>query len=320
MAWNSGTFTRGLSDTGWRDDDLAGRGIESERHDNNDNDLATGINNCINKAGQNAPTADLPMGGYKHSGVGDATGSTNYAKVSQLYSNSFESGASGGTANALTLTMTPAIAAYTTKQKFTFFGAQRNTSSVTLDVDGKGAKTLKKYIGDVKYNLTNGDLTLNSPHTAVYDGTDLVVLNPQFPNTINHSVESASVNNSAAETTVATQTIYAGTIGYNVSLKLTMLIACMNFSGSNKTLTVRTKANGTTLDSQVFTYPTSGNLYTETIDLYFFGQNGTCNGNVSTSLGVNPRINNFDLSVTLQNSAGVAFLTSYLSIFDLRAI
>lgn len=85
MAWSSGTYTKGNAATGgWAGDAAGGIGIEAGRHDTQDNDFQNGINNCLTKDGQNTPTANLPMGGLKHTGVGNATADNQYAAWGQL--------------------------------------------------------------------------------------------------------------------------------------------------------------------------------------------------------------------------------------------
>lgn len=73
MAWGGGVFTRTYGSTAWQIDASNSVGIVPDRHDTNDQDLADGINACINKAGGNTPTADLPMGGYKHTNLSAGT-------------------------------------------------------------------------------------------------------------------------------------------------------------------------------------------------------------------------------------------------------
>ena len=91
MAWSGGTFTRVDGTTGWQDDEAAGTGIEAGLMDTAFNDLATdGINQTINKAGQNTPTANLPMGGYKHTGVANASANDEYTTQGQLKDNTFD--------------------------------------------------------------------------------------------------------------------------------------------------------------------------------------------------------------------------------------
>lgn len=57
MPWSNGTFTRSngvnTGATTWATDESGGVGIVSSRHDTHDQDLATGINQCLNKDGSN---------------------------------------------------------------------------------------------------------------------------------------------------------------------------------------------------------------------------------------------------------------------------
>lgn len=89
MAWSGGTFTRANGSTEWQDDAALGIGIEAGLHDAQDNDLATGINNCLTKDGQNTPTANLPMGGFKHTGAGSANANGQYTTYEQLRDSTF---------------------------------------------------------------------------------------------------------------------------------------------------------------------------------------------------------------------------------------
>lgn len=74
MPWSGGSYTKGNSGTGgWAGDAAAGIGIEAGRHDTQDNDFATGINQCLNKDGTNSITANLNFGGYLPANVGAGT-------------------------------------------------------------------------------------------------------------------------------------------------------------------------------------------------------------------------------------------------------
>lgn len=90
MGWSGGTYTKGNNATGgWAGDASLGIGIEAGRHDTQDDDFTGGINNCIAKDGQNTPTANLPMGGYKHTGVANASSNDEYTTQGQLTDGSF---------------------------------------------------------------------------------------------------------------------------------------------------------------------------------------------------------------------------------------
>jgi microcystin-dependent protein len=85
MPWSGGIYRKAnYATNGWTGDASNNIGIEAGRHDNQDDDFMTGINACLNKAGQNSPTANLPMGGYKHTGCADATANDQYATYGQL--------------------------------------------------------------------------------------------------------------------------------------------------------------------------------------------------------------------------------------------
>jgi hypothetical protein len=183
MAWSSGTFTRTngtYSGSGvWASDEAATVDIESARHDTHDQDLATGINSCLHKAGQNAPTADLPMGGFKHTNVGSATSRSNYGVVSQIQDNTYKfGGLATGAANTYAISVTPAISGYVEGQIFIFEAHQANTSTTpTLNVNSVGATTIKRLDETA---LFPGDIQLGVRYWALYDDSAFLLINPSF--------------------------------------------------------------------------------------------------------------------------------------------
>ena len=76
MSWNgSGVFTRtnGVNngETVWSDDKAQSVKIVATRHDTHDQDLASGINNCLAKDGQNAMTGNLDLGTFNIENLGE---------------------------------------------------------------------------------------------------------------------------------------------------------------------------------------------------------------------------------------------------------
>lgn len=182
MSWSGGTYTKGNNGTGgWTGDASLGIGIEAGRHDTQDNDFATGINTCIAKDGQNAATADLPMGGFKHTNVANATGRTNYAAVGQVQDGDFVwLGTTAGTATAMTASATPAITAYKAGQKFRMIigaglgSTGSSPTSHTLSVNGLAAITIaSQWIA----SPTIGTWVPGVIMEVVYDGTYFKILN-----------------------------------------------------------------------------------------------------------------------------------------------
>lgn len=133
-------------------------------------DMATnGLTNVITKNGQTTVTANLPMATFRHTGVGNASARTDYAAAGQVQDGSFIwCGTAGGTANALTLTPSPAITAYTAGQSFRFIAASDSTLSVTVAVSGLTTKAIQ--IDGVALAF---DLVLESGkiYQIDYDGT-----------------------------------------------------------------------------------------------------------------------------------------------------
>jgi hypothetical protein len=74
----AGTFTRIYS---WVTDAANGIFVSSTRTDADTNDIATGLSNVICKDGQSTPTANIPMGGFKITGLGLGTATTDAARV-----------------------------------------------------------------------------------------------------------------------------------------------------------------------------------------------------------------------------------------------
>ena len=113
--------------------------VISETAMNSDlSDIATALTGSIAKDGQTTPTANLPMGTYKLTGLGAGSAATDSANLGQVQAEAFIwAGTAGGTKNALTLTVTPAITAYAAGQRFRFkSGATQSDAVVTIAVSG----------------------------------------------------------------------------------------------------------------------------------------------------------------------------------------
>jgi hypothetical protein len=66
---------------------VTGTVISSTVHNNTNNDFATGFTNCITRDGQSAALANLPMGGFKHTGAAAASGINEYLTYGQTGAN-----------------------------------------------------------------------------------------------------------------------------------------------------------------------------------------------------------------------------------------
>ena len=140
-------------------------------------DMAQALTDSINVQGTAPFQANQPMGGNKLTNMGAGAVAGDAANVGQIQSGIVAHAASvGGTADAITATFSPAFTAYSAKMRFRFTaGAANVTTAPTVNVDGLGAKTIKKLNGGA---LTIGDIA-GSGHVCdcVYNGTDVILLN-----------------------------------------------------------------------------------------------------------------------------------------------
>lgn len=123
-----------------------------------------------------------------------ALGTVNIADNLFIPSNQIKwGGTAAGTAQALTITPSPAITAYTAGMAYEFIVNTPNTAeNPTININGKGAKTIKCYIGSGKANLPKG--ALQGLSRIVYDGTDFVLINIRPHNNASSIATAATVN------------------------------------------------------------------------------------------------------------------------------
>jgi hypothetical protein len=160
----SGTYTRPQSDY------VPGTTILATSVNSDLNDMAQALTASIARDGQTIPTANLPMGNFRHTGASDGSARTDYATLGQTQNGAFLwAGTAGGTANAATVNLNPPLAAYAAGQAFRFIASAANTGAVTLNVNSLGALALNK--GDGTVALTAGDIPSGALVTVQHDGT-----------------------------------------------------------------------------------------------------------------------------------------------------
>ena len=135
-------------------------------------DLATGLSTTLTKDGQTTPTANIPMGTFKFTGLGVGSAATDSANISQVQS-SFGSFLTASGTDTITATVSPALTAYAVGQTFKFIVAATNTGAVTINISSLGAKSIVK---NGSTALVAGDLLINSLYQIVYDGTNFQLI------------------------------------------------------------------------------------------------------------------------------------------------
>lgn len=153
---------------------VTGSTISSTWANNTLNDIATALTGSIAKDGQTTPTGNLPMGGYNHTNVADATVRTQYATAGQVQDGAFTLLTSVSGTNAITATGAIGMSSYVAGQRFSFVAAGTNTSAATLNINSIGAKSITKF-GTTA--LIAGDIISGMVCQVVYDGTQFQLLN-----------------------------------------------------------------------------------------------------------------------------------------------
>ena len=137
-------------------------------------DLASGLTTAMTKDGQTVPTANIPMGGFKLTGLGAGTSDTDAAQFGQLQNAPVATLITVSGADTITGTLVQTLTAYATGQQFSFVAAGTNTTAVTLNIDGLGAKAVTR-TGAVA--LAAGALVSGQMAIVEYDGTRFQLIN-----------------------------------------------------------------------------------------------------------------------------------------------
>jgi hypothetical protein len=151
---------------------VAGTVISSTAFNALTTDLANGLSTAITKDGQTTVTANIPLAGFKVTGLGAATVGTDAAQYAQLQGGTDKLITVTGT-DTLTGSMTPVLTAYAAGNQFSFVAVNTNTGAVTINIDGVGVKSITK---NGTTALVAGDIVSGSIVVIEYDGTRWVVI------------------------------------------------------------------------------------------------------------------------------------------------
>lgn len=191
MSWDgSGNFNRLFS---WVADKAAGLNISSTRMDSDtDNITSVGFGNCLTRDGQGQPTANLPMAGFRHTGVQNAVSRTDYAAMNQAQDGLIGWTIAGGSSDAITATYTPTRGAPSDGSLYWFRATASNTTTTpTFAPDSQSAQVITRsggaalQIADIpgnlaevilRYNASNTRYELLNPAAAASIGTGIVWL------------------------------------------------------------------------------------------------------------------------------------------------
>ena len=168
-------------------------------------DISTALTASLAYDGQTTPIANLPMGGNKHTAVGNATVRNNYASAADVQDGSLTYLTSISGTNTITATGPVGMSAYVTGQVFRFISAGANTGATTININTIGAKAIVKLNGSP---LVSGDISSGAILSVAYDGTSF-----QLQSTLGVSSFSAGATGLTPSSATTGAVTLAGVLG-----------------------------------------------------------------------------------------------------------
>ena len=243
---------------------VTGTTISSTWANNTLNDIGNAMTASLAYDGQTVPVANLPMGSYIHTGVGNATARTNYASAAQVQDSTLTYLTSISGTDTITALAPVSMSALAAGQTFRFIAAGANTTTaVTLNINSIGAKNITK---NGTTALAIGDIPSGSVVVVVYDGTQFQLISlptytAPFNLTTNNTwtgkqtftgssslISSKFVN--ALENITVSATAATGTINYDVTTQ--SVVYYTSNASANWTVNFRA-SSGTSLDTAMAT-------------------------------------------------------------------
>lgn len=195
-------------------------------------DIAAALTQSLSRDGQTTPTANLPMGNFRHINVAAAVSRTDYAQAAQVQDSAMTWLTSvSGTDTIVASAVTPSgLAAYAAGQQFRFVSAGANTTSaVTLNINGLGAKNVTQLGAST---LQPGMIQSGAVVTVTYDGTQFQAIGINNGANVVGTARNAKMVVSAASNTgtfTATEIIVETVLG-GVTNKLSSYSQTINVS------------------------------------------------------------------------------------------
>ena len=254
-------------------------------------DYETAISNSIATNGETTVVANLPMAGFRHTGVGNASARTMYAAAGQVQDGSLTYVVDTGAADAYVMTLVPAVTAYVVGQLFGTKIANTNTTTTpTLAVNGLTAGLIKwadgsaPVAGDILINaemlfqvasVTTGTPVFHIQTLANFTGTGKVAksISPAFTGSPTAPTQTAGDNSTKLATTAY---VDANTVPRSYLAGLTLSAA-----GSTATFGI---AAGQATDSTNVSTLLLASAYTKTTSAWAVGSG---NGGIDTGAVAN---------------------------------
>jgi hypothetical protein len=195
---------------------VTGTTISSTTHNTLATDLANALTTSIATDGQSVVTANIPLAGYKLTGIGAATVNGDAlrfedktALIAAEQAQTYTAFTTGGTSTAYTLTPSPAITAYAAGQSFwvTFNAASGATPTLTISGVATPPNLVKQIANGTYANVEANDIPINHrSQVTLLSATQALVNLPTAA--VGTYITSLGNNTSTVYTTGGTSTAY----------------------------------------------------------------------------------------------------------------
>lgn len=152
---------------------VPGTTIESAAYNSQLSDIETALSTCVLKDGTQTITANIPMSGFKFTGVNTNSGNTSRSEfvsgATYQDGSPIDAGLTAGSSTVYTATLTPAITAYADKQCFRVQFDEACGNAPTINFNSVGAKKIYKNVSGVAVQLSANDVPANFVAILRYD-------------------------------------------------------------------------------------------------------------------------------------------------------
>jgi len=138
-------------------------------------DIATALTNSLAKDGQTVPTGNLPMGGFRHTGVGNPTARDQYASMGFVQDGShYRLTSINVIGSAITGILVGGDNTYTVGQMFLLTLGVGHGANPTLSVNGGTVAAIQNALGAA---IPANGLTINVPYILTWTGSVFSLVN-----------------------------------------------------------------------------------------------------------------------------------------------
>ena len=199
MTWDgSGTHNRVHN---FSADASAGIQAQAVRFDAEFNDVSTALENCQTLTGETTPTANSPMGGFKHTGVAAATSTDNYLRSDQASQQVgiFVRDTNAGVTGKMTASASPFPTAFTEGQRVTVKVSANGSALATraIVINGLSANIL----GNKGDSIPAAQMHKDGYFDLVYDASASAFRTLNVGNKV--AAEKSATENRSSDTTLS---------------------------------------------------------------------------------------------------------------------